>query len=90
LTVAAELDTSREEVDSAGPCSSGRAPLPVQWTKVTHRSQVVFATLDRPERTFLLNVTSSVDTQAVSLLSARRHLMAHLFDADAGLLTGDG
>ena len=91
-SLAMDLDASGQESELQWPAflPDGRRYLFVARGRDASRSAIFLASLDSPDRTFLLNAHSNVDYAAGYLFYHRDGtLMAHPFDAEAGRLTGD-
>jgi serine/threonine protein kinase/Tol biopolymer transport system component len=91
-TVALAPDPARQEQSFAWPTflPDGRRYLFLVRSSDPSKDGLYLASLDSPDRTFVLNVVSNVDYSGGYLFYQREGtLMAHAFDADAGRLTGD-
>jgi serine/threonine protein kinase/Tol biopolymer transport system component len=91
-SLAMDLDASRHENSIDWPMflPDGRRYLFVTRGRDAAKTGVFLASLDSPERTFLVNVLSSVDYSNGHLFYHRDGtLMAQPFDVDQGRLTGD-
>ena len=91
-TVVMEPDEARTENNIDWPLflPDGRRYLFAARAADPSKAGVFIASLDSPQRTFLLNVMSSVEYAPGYLFYQRDGtLMAHPFDADAGRLTGE-